>query len=206
MFRDLSRQSLAALRLLIASTLLLGIGYPLVVWLGSLPFGDRARGEPVRDHGIIVGSALIGQDFTGARWFHGRPSAGNDDTLASGATNLGPDNPQLLALIRQRRAAIAQQDSVAPAQVPPDAVTASGSGLDPQISPEYAAIQIARVARVNHLSRVVVEHLVALHTSGRSLGFAGEPGVNVLTLNLALDLAADRAVSRAATTSTPGRH
>lgn len=187
---DLARQSLAALRILIVFTLILGVGYPLAVWVAGRAVAERADGQPIVYGGRIVGSGLLGQDFTGDQWFHSRPSASDYDTLASGPSNLGPGNPELLVAIAERRAAIARTEGVPPAQVPPDALTGSGSGLDPQISPAYARLQAARVARANGLSITTVRRLVIDHTQGRILGFAGEPGVNVLELNLAIARAA----------------
>ena len=189
MLDDLLRQSLAGLRLLLVMTVLLGIGYPLLVWGAGQAFGDNAAGQPLRYDGRVVGSRLLGQPFEGPEWFHSRPSAHDYDTLASGPSNLGPSNPDLLAAIEQRRAQVARTEGVAPGAVPPDAVTASGSGLDPQISPAYAALQVPRVARARGLSEEAVRDLVARATTGRSLGFLGEPGVNVLELNLALQRA-----------------
>jgi len=138
--------------------------------------------------GRPAGSALIGQTFDGPGWFQPRPSAAGDDydPQASGASNLGPDNPDLVASIAERRAAVAASNGVDPAAVPADALTASGSGLDPDISPAYAQIQVARVARERGLPEATVEQLVAQNTAGRDLGFIGEPTVNVVTLNAAL--------------------
>lgn len=186
---DFARQSLAALRLLIVFTVILGVGYPATVWAVGRAVGDRADGQPVRVDGQVVGSALIGQDFTGEQWFHSRPSTNDYDTLASGPSNLGPLSPDLAAAIAERRAAVAETEGVPEADVPPDAVTASASGLDPHISPAYADLQAARVARVNGLTLAQVEDLIARNTDGRFLGFHGEPGVNVLTLNVAIQQA-----------------
>ena len=183
---DLYRQSLAGLRLLLVMTVLLGVGYPAAVWAAGQAFGDRADGQPVRLDGRVVGSRLIGQDFRGDQWFHSRPSPHGYDTLASAPSNLGPSSPELLAAIADRRAEVAAREGVDPADVPPDALTATGSGLDPHISPAYAELQVARVAAANGLSARAVERLVAEHTDGRSLGFLGEPGVDVLELNLAV--------------------
>lgn len=193
----LTRHSLAGLRMLLAFTLMTGLAYPLAMTaVGQVAFPWQAGGSLVQSDGArttsrsdAVGSALIGQGFTGAEYFHPRPSAGEYDTLASGGSNLGPLNPDLVASIKERKAAVAEENDVAPADVPADAVTASGSGLDPHISPEYAAIQVARVARARGLSDAEVERLVAEHTAGRDLGVLGEPRVNVLELNLALDAA-----------------
>ncbi|MFC7327638.1 potassium-transporting ATPase subunit KdpC [Marinactinospora rubrisoli] len=183
----------AAVRFLLVMTVLLGVGYPLAVTgLAQLVFPHQANGSPVRADGRIVGSALIGQNFTGPEWFHPRPSAaGADgyDGAASGASNLGPNSPELRALVEERRAAVAAENGVPESAVPPDAVTASGSGLDPHISPAYAAIQVDRVAHARGLPPDTVRALVAEHTAGRPLGVLGAPGVNVLELNLALEQA-----------------
>ena len=139
--------------------------------------------------GKDVGSAIIGQNFQvkDPQWFHGRPSATEYDGLASAASNLGPSNPDLLKSIKERQKEIAAIEGVDVSQIPADAVTASGSGLDPYISPAYAAIQVNRVAKVRDLSTETVKALVETYTSGRQLGFLGEPKVNVLRLNLALE-------------------
>ncbi len=195
----LTRHSLAGLRMLLVFTLLLGLAYPLAATaVGQVAFPWQANGSLVRSDGShttdrseAVGSALVAQGFAGAEYFHPRPSAAGDgyDTSASGASNLGPLNPDLVATIEERKAAVAELEGVDPADVPADAVTASGSGLDPEISPEYAAIQVARVARERGLPVADVEAAVAAHTAGRTLGVLGDPRVNVLELNLALDAA-----------------
>ncbi|WP_411699476.1 potassium-transporting ATPase subunit KdpC [Conyzicola sp.] len=192
MLTDLTRQSLAALRLLVVLTVVLGVGYPAAIWGVGQAFGDRAAGQPVTVDGQVVGSRLIGQNFEGDQWFHSRPSPNDYDTLASAPSNLGPSNPDLIASIEERRAAIAAAESVAPSQVPADALTASGSGLDPHISPAYAEIQALRVAEANGLDVAEVEDLIEEHTQGRFLGFHGEPGVNVLELNVAVQAASKR--------------
>lgn len=125
---DLARQCLAGLRILVVLTLILGVAYPAAVWLAGRALGDRADGQPVHVAGQVVGSRLIGQDFAGDRWFHPRPSATGYDAPAPGPSNLGPSNPELIAEIRARRAAVAEAESVTPGAVPPDAVTASASG------------------------------------------------------------------------------
>ncbi|WP_182524164.1 potassium-transporting ATPase subunit KdpC [Nocardioides dongkuii] len=190
MLTDFSRQSLAALRTMLVFTVVLGVAYPAAVWVAGQTFGDRADGQPVTVEGRVVGSRLLGQDFEGEQWFHSRPSANDYDSLASAPSNLGPSNPDLLALVAERRAAVAETESVGESEVPPDAVTASGSGLDPHISPEYAALQAPRVAEANGLTLGQVEELIDEHTDGRFLGFLGEPGVNVLELNVAVQEAA----------------
>jgi K+-transporting ATPase ATPase C chain len=184
--RDLLRQSVAALRVLLVLTVLLGVLYPAAVWAVGRAVPDRADGSLLRVDGQVVGSRLLGQSFEGPEWFHPRPSANDYDGLASAPSNLGPSNPDLVAAIDERRAAVAREDGVDPSAVPPDALTGSGSGLDPDISPAYAAIQVARVARERGLDEAVVRRLVADATSGRELGFLGEPTVNVLELNASL--------------------
>ncbi|MCX6394976.1 MAG: potassium-transporting ATPase subunit KdpC [Propionibacteriales bacterium] len=197
MFSAVARQLLPAFRAMIVMTLLLGLAYPLVLTgFAQVAFSDKADGSLVRQDGKVVGSSLIGQSFDGLpQYFQSRPSAAGDgyDPLASGASNLGPENGDLLAAIEERRTAAAELDGTAPGQVAPDALTASGSGLDPQISPAYAEQQVARVARERGMAAAAVRRLVEEYTDGRSLGFLGEPGVNVLLLNLALDRASGKA-------------
>jgi K+-transporting ATPase ATPase C chain len=192
MLTDLARQSLAGLRLLLVMTLLLGVVYPVAVWVAGQAFGDRAAGSPVTLDGRVVGSRLLGQQFEGERWFRSRPSANDYDTLASGPSNLGPSNPDLVAAIDERRQEVAEREGVSPERVPADAVTSSASGLDPHISPAYAAIQVERVAEANGLEEAVVKDLIEESTATRLLGFHGEPGVNVLELNVAVARAARR--------------
>jgi K+-transporting ATPase ATPase C chain len=200
---SLVRQHLAALRMLLAFTVLLGIIYPVVMWgVAQAAFKNQANGSLVTSNGRVVGSSLLCQEFVDSKgnplpqYFQPRPSnAANSadktdygcDAGFSGASNLGPNNSTLLTNIKARQAQIAAFDHVPVSQIPPDAVTTSGSGLDPDISPAYAAIQVARVAAARHLTVSQVQSLVAANTHGRSLGFLGEPGVNVLTLNIALD-------------------
>jgi len=205
------RQYGAALRTLLLLTVILGLAYPLAMTgFAQVAFGNNANGSLVDRGGKTVGSSLIGQSFTvpvlkngqptkdasgnpvvapDPKYFQSRPSAAGTgyDPTASGASNLGPENKVLIADINARRATAAALDGVNPAQVPPDALLASGSGLDPDISPAYAAEQVPRVARVRGLSQAQVRALVAQNTKGRTLGFLGEPRVNVLNLNLALD-------------------
>ncbi len=186
MTRDLLSQSLAALRMMLVLTVLLGVLYPLAVLGAGQAFGDRADGQPVLLDGEVVGSRLLGQQFEGEEWFLSRPAANDYDSLASAPSNLGPSNPDLVVLVAQRRAEVAEREGLAPADVPPDAVTASGSGLDPHISPAYAALQAPRVAAARGLDLTQVQAAIEEATAGRSLGFLGEPGVNVLELNLAV--------------------
>ncbi len=183
------RQAGAGLRVLILFTVVTGLLYPLAVWVvGQGIFNDKANGSMIELNGEEVGSSLIGQLFEGDEWFIPRPSAAGDgyDPLATAASNLGPENPDLLAAIDERRTQVADREGIDPADVPADALTASGSGLDPHISPEYAEIQVARVAQARGLDEAVVRDLIADHEQGRELGFLGEPRVNVVTLNLAL--------------------
>jgi K+-transporting ATPase ATPase C chain len=185
------RQALVALRFLLAMTVIVGIAYPLLVLgVGQLLAPSAANGSLVTDSsGAVVGSEHIGQQFDGPAWFAGRPSAAGDgyDAMSSGGSNLAADSPDLLALVEQRRAQIAADNGVDPADVPPDALTASASGLDPDISPAYAELQVNRVANARGLSVDQVRALVQAHTQGRALGFIGEERVNVLELNLALE-------------------
>jgi len=184
------RQAWVALRLLVVMTVVLGIAYPLVIWGAGRALPSTADGSFVTDgSGRVVGSSLIGQQFEGATWFHPRPSAAGAgyDALSSGGSNLAMDNPDQVSAVAERKAAIVSSDGADPAAVPPDAVTASGSGLDPDISPAYAYLQVDRVAQARHLDVTRVRNLVDEHVNGRTLGFMGEPRVNVLELNLALD-------------------
>lgn len=185
-----------ALRALLVMTVICGIAYPLLVTgLGRI-MPARADGSLVTDSdGTVVGSSLIGQSFTDAdgtplrQYFQSRPSAAGDgyDGAASSGSNYGPENEDLIAAIEERRAAVAELEGVDPDDVPVDALTASGSGLDPDISPAYAALQVPRVAAERGLSEDQVRALVADATSGPDLGVLGQESVNVLELNLALD-------------------
>jgi K+-transporting ATPase ATPase C chain len=191
--RVLLRQVLAGLRMLLAMTLLVGLAYPLAVAAAGRVMPHQADGSLVSDeNGKVVGSQLLGQSFgdgegQGARWFLPRPSQSDYDPLASGGSNLGPENPDLLAAVQRRRGEVAALEGVDPSKVPADAVTASASGLDPHISPEYARLQVARVSSARGMAQRDVTALVEAHVRGRSLGFIGSPHVNVLELNLALE-------------------
>jgi len=189
---------LGSIRLFFALTVLLGGAYPLAVWgIGQAAFREKANGSFLRmkessgaSSDRVVGSALIGQSFHSQKFFHSRPSAASDagyDGTASGGTNLGPTSKKLADAIRDRVAALrAENPSAAGAPLPADAVTSSGSGLDPHISPEYARLQITRVSRETRIPAADLEVLVASRTEGRFLGLFGEPRVNVLLLNLDL--------------------
>lgn len=190
-----------ALRALLVLTFILGIVYPLaLVGVGFL-LPSQANGSFVTDaQGRVVGSSLIGQTFEGDEWFHGRPSVAGDDgydAMSSGASNLSPKNPELLDEAAARRTAVAQENGVSEDQVPLDAVTASASGLDPHISPAYARLQALRVAEARGVAADVVSALVEDHVQAPALGFIGEPRVNVLELNMALDEAAPATASGA---------
>jgi potassium-transporting ATPase KdpC subunit len=185
------RQLVTAVLALAVLTALTGLAYPFAVTgVAQVAFPARADGSLVHRDGHVVGSRLIGQAFSGSRWFHPRPSAAGDgyDAMASSASNLGPTNPALLSEVRERAAAYRKENGLPPAtRVPIDAVTASGSGLDPDISPANARLQARRVAHARGLAVDKVLALVSKHTGRRSLWFLGEPGVNVLELNLSLD-------------------
>ena len=180
-----------AIVLTFALMVITGLVYPgLVTGVAQLVWPRQANGSPVTVNGQVVGSALIGQSFASARYFHARPSAagnGYDDTLSSG-TNLGPTSAKLAdTLIAGAVDSEVKLDHAVKGKIPSDLVTSSGSGLDPDISPAGAALQVDRVARARGLSTEAVRSLLARHTRGRQLGFLGEPRVNVLELNLALD-------------------
>ncbi len=180
------KQLVPALRMTVLLTLLTGLAYPgLVTFVCQVVFPRQANGSLVARGGHIVGSALIGQNFSAPQYFHPRPSAaGTDgyDASASGGSNLGPTSQKLIDRIKAAKAATAT-----PGPVPPDLITTSASGLDPHISPASAEMQIARVAKARNTSESAVAGLVASMTEARDLGLLGEPRVNVLLLNLALD-------------------
>ena len=188
------RQAGTALRFLVLATLVLGLAYPLAVFgVGQVVAPHQANGSIIKDAaGAPAASALIAQaaaDDAGAqdpRWFHARPSAVKWDPASSSASNLGPNDPKLLDAVAANRSAVAAAEGVDAAAVPADAVTASGSGLDPDISPEYAKLQLERVAAANGLSRDAVASLVEQHTSSGLVAFLGQPSVNVTALNLAV--------------------
>jgi K+-transporting ATPase ATPase C chain len=183
---------LGSIRLFLALTLLLGLGYPAVVWaIGQIAFRDAANGSLLKkkdDPGTLVGSSLIGQSFVMPGHFHGRPSAAGTgyDASASSGTNLGPTSKKLADSVKDAVTAVRSDEGVT-AAVPADAVTSSGSGLDPHISLEYARLQIPRVARETRIPAANLEALVAKNTDGRFLGLYGESRVNVLAMNLEID-------------------
>ncbi len=189
------------LRMTLVLTVLTGIIYPIAMaGLANLLFPFQAQGSLISRDGRVVGSTLIGQNFSSPRYFHGRPSAAGDkgyDASASSGSNLGPTNKVLIDTVRWRlKELIEKNPGVTASQVPVDMVTASGSGLDPEISPAAADLQVPGVARARGLSADRLRKLVRGHTRPRWGGMLGEPGVNVLELNLALDdLSGDHRVS-----------
>ena len=198
------RQHIAGFRILLVFTVICGFIYPLVMLgIAQAAFHNKANGSLVTYNGRVVGSGLLCQEFTDAKgnplpqYFQPRPSFaipspapkgdyGCDPTFSS-ASNYGPNNPAQVQLIRQRQKQISAFDNVPISQIPPDAVTASGSGLDPDISPANAYMQVPRVAAARHLPVSEVRNLVTENITGRTLGFLGQPTVNVLTLNILLD-------------------
>jgi K+-transporting ATPase ATPase C chain len=200
---SLLRQHIAAFRAILAFTVLCGIIYPVIMWgVAQAAFKNQADGSLVTYKGQVVGSSLLCQEFVDSKgnplpqYFQPRPSNAVNpsdktdygcDPGFSGAANLGPNSSTLLTTVKQLQQQISKLDNVPVSQIPPDAVTSSGSGLDPDISPANAQIQVARVAAARHLPVATVESLVSQNTTGRDIGFLGEPGVNVLKLNIALD-------------------
>ena len=192
--RGTTRQYWVAIRSMIIFTVALGIIYPLVITGIGLLAPSQANGSQLTVNGKVVGSALIGQSFTDKKgvalpeWFQSRPSAAGNgyDAGASSGSNQGTESPTLIKAIKARKAAIAKSDGVDPASIPPDALTASASGLDPDISPAYALEQVNRVANARNLPVAEVTKLVNSFITGRELGYIGDPTVNVLELNIAL--------------------
>jgi K+-transporting ATPase ATPase C chain len=193
--RTASRQYWVALKAMVIFTAVLGVGYTaLMTGIGQLALPAQANGSLVEVDGATVGSSLIGQSFAdeeGAalpEWFQSRPSAAGDgyDGAASSGSNLGPESEDLIAAITERRDAIAADNGVDPETIPVDALTASASGLDPHVSPDYALLQVERVAEARDLPEEDVRALVEDHVSGPDLGYLGESTVNVLELNIAL--------------------
>jgi potassium-transporting ATPase KdpC subunit len=185
---NIKRNLVTAALMTIVTTLLLGVVYPLIVTgLAQALFSDKANGQLIVRGGKTVGSRILGQAFSSPGYFRGRPSAagGGYDAANSAGTNLGPTNQKLVEAVRAGVAAARKEN--ASAAVPIDLVTSSASGLDPHLSPASAAFQVPRVARERGRSADDIQRLVDAHTEGRQLGFLGEPVVNVLELNLALD-------------------
>jgi potassium-transporting ATPase KdpC subunit len=179
-----------ALVVTIAFTLLAGLVYPLAFTaIAQLVMPSQANGSLVSRNGVVVGSALIGQSFSADRYFHGRPSAAGDkgyDASASSGSNFGPTSQKLIDRVK---ATVAELRTHGASSIPADAATASASGLDPDISPAFAELQVERVAKARGVSAEQIRQIIGQHTQRPRLGFVGEPRVNVLTLNLALDAA-----------------
>jgi K+-transporting ATPase ATPase C chain len=193
--RTASRQYWVSIRAMLIFTVVLGVGYTAVITgIGQVALPAQANGSLATADGEIVGSSLIGQSFTDAEgaplpeWFQSRPSAAGDgyDGAASSGSNYGPESEDLVTAIEDRRDIIVELDGVDPDAIPADAVTASGSGLDPHISPEYAQLQVARVAEASGVPESDVQELVDSAVQARTLGYLGEPTVNVLELNIGL--------------------
>lgn len=178
----------AAIGLSALTLAVLGFLYSLAgVGLGQLLFPEQARGSLIERGGVVMGSALVAQPFVGQGYFQPRPSAAGYQPMALSGSNEARSKPELRQRIEQARAAIARREGIAPAQVPGELLTQSGSGIDPHISVQGAAIQVPRVARARGLDLAEVQRLVAAHTEAPQLGLLGAPRVNVLALNLALD-------------------
>lgn len=184
---DFLKHTLVGLRSMLLLTVILGVFYPVLIWgIGRVIAPAHADGSLVAVDGRPVGSHLIAQKFPGEEWLWPRPSAADYDAMASSGSNLGPNDESLRQAIEERRAKIAKACGVAPDQVPADAVTASASGLDPDISPAYAEIQVHRIAQARHLSEDQVRMAIKQATHERPFGVLGQPSVNVLDVNVAL--------------------
>jgi K+-transporting ATPase ATPase C chain len=185
---DISRNLIVAFLMTVVTTVLFGVVYPLIVTgLAQTIFHDKANGQLIERNGKVVGSRIIGQAFSSPGYFRSRPSAAGSgyDPTNSGGTNLGPTNKKLIDAVKAAVDDARKENPGAP--VPIDLVTSSASGLDPHVSPAAAEFQVPRIARERRVSEADVRRLVDAYTTGRQLGFFGEPGVNVLELNLALD-------------------
>ena len=185
---NITRNLTSAILMTIVTTVILGIAYPLAMTgFAQVMFPDKANGQLIERDGKVVGSRIIGQGFSSPGYFHSRPSAAGTgyDAANSGGSNLGPTNKNLIDAVKTNVEAARKENPNAP--VPVDLVTASASGFDPHITPASAAFQLPRIARERSMSEDDVRRLVRAHTEGRQFGFFGEPRVNVLELNLALD-------------------
>jgi potassium-transporting ATPase KdpC subunit len=200
----MKKNLLISVLMTIVTTILFGLIYPLAITgLAQLFMKNKADGQLIVQNGTVIGSRIIGQPFTGPQYFHSRPSAAGNgyDAANSSASNLGPTNHALIDRIEAQVAQLRTENPNAP--IPVDLVTTSGSGLDPDISPAAAEFQIPRVAHERGLSRADVRRLVAQYTQDRQLGFLGEPRVNVLELNLALDQTRQKTKESPATVGNP---
>jgi potassium-transporting ATPase KdpC subunit len=185
---NMLKQIYPAIAMTVVLTVLLGIIYPLVVTgLAQVMFPSKAGGSLIEKDGKVIGSSLIGQAFTGPSYFHSRPSAAGSgyDATASAGTNLGPTSQKLLDSVKSASESLAQENPNTP--IPIDLVTSSASGLDPHITPAAAEFQVPRIAKERRMNVEEVRKIVSAHTEGRQFGLLGEPRVNVLGLNLALD-------------------
>lgn len=185
----IARQLSAALKALLVLTVLLGVLYPAAILAVGLVVPGQANGSLIEVDGKVVGSSLLGQAAEGPQWFQARPSVSDHSGDTSGGSNLGPSSEDLATTVSEREAALREANPDAPTAIPADALTASGSGLDPHISPEYAAYQAPRVAAARGMSVEQVHALIADHTQEASLGFLGQGRVNVTELNVALEAA-----------------
>lgn len=183
----MKKNLITSILMTIVTTTLLGLGYPLVITGLAHLWPNKANGQLITRNGVVVGSRIIAQPFTGAGYFHPRPSAAGNgyDATNSGGTNYGPTNQKLIDRVKGDVATLQSENPGTP--VPVDVVTTSGSGLDPDITPAGAEFQIPRVAKARGIAENELGRLVSEHTQGRQFGFLGEPRVNVLELNLALD-------------------
>jgi K+-transporting ATPase ATPase C chain len=185
----IARQLVASLKALLVLTVLLGVLYPAAILAVGLLAPGPANGSLITVGGKVVGSSLLGQAADGPQWFQARPSASDYTGDTSGGSNLGPSSQDLATEVSEREAALRETNPDAPATIPPDALTASGSGLDPHISPEYADYQAPRVAAARGMSVAQVTALIATHTQEAAFGYLGQDRVNVTELNVALEAA-----------------
>lgn len=194
----MGRHITIAIRMALITVLVFGIMYPLLMTgLAQVMFHKQSNGSLIRKGDAVIGSELIGQQFNGVGYFHPRPSAAGNgyDATASGGSNLGPTSKSFIETVKSRAdAEIVQNAGLKPGQIPVDMVTASASGLDPDISVANAYAQAARIAQARRVSEASIKTLIGHHITGRSLGFLGEPSINVLSINIALDALSKAAV------------